>query len=905
MRKGAPNGVGEYGPMAGLQGWANYRPPNIKLLIVGLVHLALCYVCLMIGIGILNEHIDDLKHNPSVKHLGTDYPAVREAPVPCGLPTPDMMHILTALGEWNEATQFLQADYTSWHRRLDTALCGLNYEEWVQQDPDASSEKFNRARYVYMIASAMDRMDLQPDKGTSDDFNTAKTELDTAMCDVKEKTRFYSKRQLRIHGELRERIARAYITASPAFFRYQQSFLDSQTAASTKATMIDANDVEGGLTPTEFGCLDGVPPANLPFREEDSDGGDDACVNHELIRDVLRRAGSVDSLQRLVGTNVDALPDAHEMLVALMALSIIGHTDRTLNGGKCFRYGTNPAPADPATYAKSATAFCTGIVGGALSGSPTIDAGASPMDAYGTSARLAGEAETCPNTGLVSPPPAAPPYNRIAETTEGLPINDAVIAVCAESLQYGLLNQGRLFGIPDPTANFVADARPEVGGHAIAHSFIDAWWYEATRPSRFHDPIWRLEAYMAFRLAMTTYWGMLVGSVIGYFAARAVVPLFVTTFSQIGCIRTYTGETVVMIRPKFELPIFLAALGGFATAWWLIFVDPGTQSHYPITTDCSAWSSTSPQSSSGAYVTTWTRPRSTRIPPAALGPFLAAVSILPMFMFFLNIALDLRNRKKFGQYQDQFFARVGFVVFFILLVMAGLVQGAVALQSEESGRAWHDLAKGGDSTAAAVDRYCADCTVAVYTSFWTGAVVGWARTRWTLNGLADWWKYLWMVGALVLAVMPVIQARALIGEELFDDSITEDAAEKTRHNYLVFLFFPGVGIMIVLIVVLTFSITGVRGGKGQVDEAAQIEESRRAADTNAGAASIYLSPEVQRLMDHKVLEHMPVHDAVGHPTGIATLSERAFGAFRVPATGTVGYRPFLRAKNAHKFEPLP
>ena len=55
-----------------------------------------------------------------------------------------------------------------------------------------------------MIASAMDRSDLQPDQESNDNFQTAKGNLDTAMCDIKEKTRFYSKRQLRIHGELRE-----------------------------------------------------------------------------------------------------------------------------------------------------------------------------------------------------------------------------------------------------------------------------------------------------------------------------------------------------------------------------------------------------------------------------------------------------------------------------------------------------------------------------------------------------------------------------------------------------------------------------------------------------------------------------------------------------------------------------
>ena len=143
-----------------------------------------------------------------------------------------------------------------------------------------------------------------------------------------------------------------------------------------------------------------------------------------------------------------------------------------------------------------------------------------------------------------------------------------------------------------------------------------------------------------------------------------------TTFSQIGCIRTYTGETVVIVRPKFELPIFWPRSGALQPrgGWSL------------STLERSRTTRSRPTAQSGAPKPTVKlrrlqrrgRDRVARVcRPKALGPFVAAVSILPMFMFFLNIAFDLRNRGRFEDYQNKYFARVGIFAFFVLLVMAG------------------------------------------------------------------------------------------------------------------------------------------------------------------------------------------------------------------------------------------
>ena len=86
-----------------------------------------------------------------------------------------------------------------------------------------------------------------------------------------------------------------------------------------------------------------------------------------------------------------------------------------------------------------------------------------------------------------------------------------------------------------------------------------------------------------------------------------------TTGGRSGKNATADGVVLTLGRPKFELPLFIASLVGFATAWWLIWIDPSTQSHYPIDTSCSDWSFDGPHSTSGVYITTWTRPRTERV----------------------------------------------------------------------------------------------------------------------------------------------------------------------------------------------------------------------------------------------------------------------------------------------------
>jgi hypothetical protein len=58
----------------------------------------------------------------------------------------------------------------------------------------------------------------------------------------------------------------------------------------------------------------------------------------------------------------------------------------------------------------------------------------------------------------------------------------------------------------------------------------------------------------------------------------------------------------------------------------------------------------------------------------------------------------------------------------------------------------------------------------------------------------------------------------------------------------------------------------------------------------------FLSPEVKRLMEMKVLHPMPIHDATG-TTGSNVLSQRAFGSYKITGANGVQqtrYSPMLR-----------
>ena len=92
------------------EGWLYRNPPNIPLLVSNVFYLALCLTVLILTVLIMHEHADDFKRNalgnfrdPTIKNTSPDL-----APKPCGIPTPDGMYLLQALGARAQAQRPLE-----------------------------------------------------------------------------------------------------------------------------------------------------------------------------------------------------------------------------------------------------------------------------------------------------------------------------------------------------------------------------------------------------------------------------------------------------------------------------------------------------------------------------------------------------------------------------------------------------------------------------------------------------------------------------------------------------------------------------------------------------------------------------------------------------------------------------
>ena len=108
--------------------------------------------------------------------------------------------------------------------------------------------------------------------------------------------------------------------------------------------------------------------------------------------------------------------------------------------------------------------------------------------------------------------------------------------VCAATLQYGLFEQGRLFGIPDVIAPFVIDNRVDRSLHFIGEWIYDAMYVTPTKKAGdiLADPKSKLEMYIAYRLSSTSIWAILVANVAGYMMVRALAPTAVYILKFVG-----------------------------------------------------------------------------------------------------------------------------------------------------------------------------------------------------------------------------------------------------------------------------------------------------------------------------------------------------------------------------------
>jgi len=896
-----------------LDRWARFKAPNVLLFCFSTVYVIACVLILVIGYPMLLDAADDLKTNAAYAYSDG------QKANPCGLPGTDALPLLQAFNRYESGlltTPLIEPNYVGWIEEVEAALCAADYK-WQSQGNDGErcdrgqdaspppppfpSNPLNeptpppspgpppsvppiaatlecledQARELRAIAQLARNWTVTPKSDATTNLITQATidqaakELTDNVCQDYENAdgheSFYSKRLSTAYGDLKTRVARAYVAAAPSFYRYAAL----QTANGNK------------------GCLG----AHNPFQTNG------ACANSDHVNYVLQEAGSVASSARLAGVAGEPLPSFQRQVYALLALAVLSNFDRTLNSGACFR---NQLLEDEIYNNENAQSFCTDIYAGATFGT---SGAANPMVGYATvDAGLAAD-HSCSWSPAPPSPPNAPPFVRdvfetgLTSTAEGT--KAGVVAVCANLLQYGLFDQGRLFGIPDVLRPFAVDVRADASLHFIAHPIYQNLYINVVNGAGdgnevFHHPATRLEAYLAYRLAALTIWGMLIACVVGFFLVRAVVPMFFQAMRLIG-LRNLRGDSIFLTRPKPDFTTFLASLVAFLAGYWTLFVDPAVQSSYPITADCSDWMHGDVHSSSGAYVTSWGKRRFERIGESRIGLALYAMVPLPFVYATVTILLDPRITfwRKQKVVWTPFNPAPFYIVFMLTIVNLLLTAGETVQKGHDWVKATEDDT---NEVEKKVERLVNDCRLAVLIAFWSSAANGAVRSRWTVDNLGRNWKILWFAFTVLLVWVPVISYRDLLGTE-WDKALanpSHDSGRQWRIAILLISLIVQTGMVIWMFVALYKNAPNEDGtgwaasfAKVQADKAvikAQTDKKSRfdslfsrfraAKNTNASSVDAFdlsaqqLLPTASRFSFKFTDAQFGVPDETGHTTAL-------------------------------------
>jgi len=760
-----------------LRRWSRHKAPNTLLFICGVAYILGSVVVFSIGYSVLNEVSDDLTNNPTYEYISDG------APPPCGLPGTDVMHLLQAFDRHEREfgfPQLIEPSYKEWSKEVTSAVCARN-SLWSSDGDDGYypgvanvgvtagptvgndnglSKDFqesieNEARELRVIAQLTRNWTMNPSVDETTNLVTAATvaqaysNLIENVCRDDDES-FYSHRLRYAYGDLKTRVVRAYLAAAPSFYKYNK---DLVADTDQKGCLGDRN----------------------PFL---TGGG---CQNSDHVRVVLARAGTADASAQLAGVANGEFPTRFsEQVLALLALAMVSHLDRTVNNGACFKNANKD----------TSHAFCYSIYAGA---SFPDGGNANPMTGYAaTEAAL--DSHKCSWYAKLPPsPPGTPPFIRDDTTTAAFSTAHGVVDVCSNLLQYGLFDQGRLFGVPDVMRSFVVDARVGASSHVLAPPIYNGLYYDVVNTgdgsgNPFHNPLRRLETYLAYRLASVTIWGMVIGSAVGYFFARAAVPMYFQTLRCIG-LRDNKSKVPFFTRPSIETPTFLAAIVAILGGYWTLYTDPAIQSHYPITGDCADWLVGEDHSASGVFVTSWGKRRFIRYGEQQLGIAMFALGVLPLIYSVVAVVIDPRIR--FWRDRKENWVGPNNTMFWLIFLCSVISQAMLGWEATQSGLDWRNVAEGSGDTRPEIATLTKDCKAAVMIAFWSGAVAGAARSRWTVDALSMFWKTGWAGITVTLIWVQLAQYWALLPDE-WEDAFAVPSGDPGRLGRIWTLFVSNI-----------------------------------------------------------------------------------------------------------------
>jgi hypothetical protein len=819
-----------------LRTWAIFRMPNYWYILFNGIQIITCLAVIIIGFVCVEEARDDLKANVAFE-LMDNGPNVSVQP--CGYPAPDMLHLLRLQGVYENQLglpQLIEPDYKKWNLRVQGSMCSSDpYWTAIMNDGKPDEDAPKKARLLHGLATIMGRRNLEPaDEMDMDALNIIEAAILNDMCNT-ESNRTYSKRLETAFGDPLTRIARAYLAAAPAFYAYNKSKYSA-----------------GLLGPS---CLGDYDPFGYAA------DGIARCANADYITLVLQRAGSIHNSARLAGikenapVNVDT-PTWHddlthqfvsgplEMLYALYALSVINHYDKTDNNGLCFKNAG----------AKTAVEFCEDLYDSNTFTGYTLPTPTSVKADYGKKVLdvnyyrigdepIAGKYTcTAPTVSkivlatselaTVASPPAPPPFvsyrgadaSKFADDTSLGSTEEVwkhVIGSCAATLQYGLYDQERLFGVPDVLHFFQHDNRPDASLHFLGGITAQSYFLGPLEEANaFQRPVERLELYLAYRLASLTMWGALVASVAGFFMGRSGVPLVVAVLSLVFELKQKNGVRKTVVQPD-ERSIFqdgftiLAALVAFITGYYTIFVDPSAQSYYPTTPKCDDYilGRKYDHSAGGAYVTSWGKRRFNRYSETQIGIIIVFVALVPIIYTVTKVFAQSPEKAKQAK-------RKGMTIFTtsvntIFLVAAGIILGAQVYNCIATGNQWFDAARVTPyDTTILNDRLGRDCVAMVLISFWVGLALSVNRASWVFNNVQGIvYKIAFFGGCIVTVWLAQISYLALMGDE-YEDAFAVPSRDDDRRNAQV-ISLVGSGLFTGAILVEFWSLQKEQAGKNK------------------------------------------------------------------------------------------
>lgn len=636
-------------------------PVNACLFVKNVVVLSFCIAAL----GSFYDRFDRTKETFLRLHRQVVGVYPYKSPSPCALATPSASELTIAIGRFPRTPWIEDPTEEEAYNSIESSLCGSETVHSFLKHLSRNSS----------LVSAVD--------AGATTYNGAENSLLNMLCGEDLDTR------REVYGDIRMRIARAYMHSNAAFVKY--------------AT----------------GCWTTPTP---PFSAAVCGTATSALVTNSMY------AAAVDTL---VAGQHDAatFPETGDMLARLLMLAAISEADRSVNGGACFGnpLQLNASRLCETTYAERIGAAPLFVE--SVSPPPTapavVDTRAAPyedvMQRYG---------RTCGDwSAALTDPPSPPPIpSFVWDHPNG---DDPAVLACTHVLTFGLLDQRRLFGVPDPRDLFAVDTSWANYFSSLLYSFTglglldeDPW------EERQNSLPTRLLLYSAYRLAGTTALCTLAGFSMGFFAAWAGMPLFVFLVARLTGKSDVFGRKNPLVRPPPGISFWLMVVVAFLASSWAVFVEPPKHMS-PHYTDqsCAARKQTSSPwatTSVGVVPSDWW---------IAYVPFAIAFYAVIYSQFLRGGKCNLQLRRRMAnmfRIADPRSAAMGVAVITQALVILFLALGAGA-----SGAAWFEAAIEkrhldvvGIETA---DLVAKDCLVLAVGSIFVGACIGVLCTRWTVT----------------------------------------------------------------------------------------------------------------------------------------------------------------------------